>query len=221
MQARWILHADDLATWFLRLNGCLTMVNFVLHPPTRRGGARGEFDILGVRFPHRREMYAPGAEIEDHPWLHSDGRIDLLIAETTLSSCKLNGPWTQENGRLKYVLRAIGTFQPEILDVVAGDLFHDRSYERNELYRVRVLTFGREEDAALGPNVLQFTWAHVLAFIYDRFDAHRSAKRDHEPWGPVGRALWDLSIDHDREAFVLAGIRELGIDERFATHLQQ
>lgn len=44
----WVLGADDLATWFLRLNGCLTMVNFVVHGQQRL--KPGEFDILAVRF---------------------------------------------------------------------------------------------------------------------------------------------------------------------------
>src|SRR3954471_3292614 len=60
----WVLGADDLASWFLRLNGCLTMVNFVVHGRQRL--KPGEFDILAVRFPDRREVLPPDEVLDDH-----------------------------------------------------------------------------------------------------------------------------------------------------------
>jgi hypothetical protein len=48
--------AESVAYWYLRLNGCLTITNFIVHPEWRREGVGTDADILGVRFPHRREM---------------------------------------------------------------------------------------------------------------------------------------------------------------------
>lgn len=214
MRAKWLLQPDDLANWFLRLNGCLTLVNFIVHG--RRDRKPGEFDILAARFPDRHEIYGPGVEFVDHPKLRGDGRIDLIIAETTRSACKLNGPWTEENGRLRYVIQAIGPFAPPEVDDVARGLYAERRFIRHERYRVRVFAFGRETDPGLGDNVEQFTWAQVLAFIYDRFDAHRAAKMYHEPWGKVGDDLWTASEQHDVHAFVREGIRALGVPNEYA-----
>jgi hypothetical protein len=140
------------------------MVNFVVH-----GGRElnfGEFDILAVRFPGRREVLPSGEALDDHPRLQSDGRIDLIIAETTLHDCKLNGPWAQDDGRLRYVLQAIGAFPVSELDAVVHELIERCVSETNQQLRVRVFAFGREADRALRENVEQFTWAETLAFIY-------------------------------------------------------
>lgn len=204
-----MLSPDEVATWFLRLNGCLTLVNFVVHG--QRELKPGEFDILAVRFPDRHEIYPPGVELEDHPRLLGDGRVDLIIAETTRSACKLNGPWTEKDGRLGYVLQAIGAFGGDELASVVRDLHEYRRFDDHERYRVRVFAFGRETDPGLGENVEQFSWAEALGFIYDRFQNHRTTKTYHEPWGHVGNALWSAFERSDRRTFVLACLHALGV----------
>src|ERR1035441_9470268 len=42
-----------LALRYLRLNGYFTLPNFMAH---RRGGALTEVDVLGVRFPYRKNL---------------------------------------------------------------------------------------------------------------------------------------------------------------------
>ena len=57
------ISAEKLAYRYLRLNGFLQIENFYVHPRTR-GGARPDADLLGVRFPHRRErLYDDTADI--------------------------------------------------------------------------------------------------------------------------------------------------------------
>lgn len=48
------LNAEDIAYWYLRLNGFLCLRNFLVHGD-RRGDDRTEIDLVGVRFRHRRE----------------------------------------------------------------------------------------------------------------------------------------------------------------------
>src|SRR5439155_2684270 len=124
--------------------------------------------------------------------------------------CKLNGPWIEDDGRLRYVLDAIGAFSSDELDRVVPELIAERRSAHHKRYRVRVFAFGRETDPGLGKNVEQFTWAETLAWIHDRFDQHRRAKAYHEPWDEVGNDLWNGSIEYDRKVFVLAGLRALG-----------
>jgi len=55
---------EKVAYWFFRLNGCLTLVNFVVHPDLiRRDEPRSQWtdvDILAIRFPHRKELLTSG-----------------------------------------------------------------------------------------------------------------------------------------------------------------
>lgn len=46
---------EQLALWYLRLNGYLTVPNFVLHPDTP-GSERTDADLLAVRFPYSGEV---------------------------------------------------------------------------------------------------------------------------------------------------------------------
>jgi hypothetical protein len=189
------------------------MVNFVVHG--RRGLTPGEFDILAVRFPHRREVIPPDIVLTDHPRLTGAGVVDLIIAETTLNDCKLNGPWLKDDGRLDYVLEAVGAFAQGELAAVTDELAATRLVIRAD-YRIRVFAFGREADPELGKNVEQFTWSDTLAWIYERFATHHKVKAYHEPWNDVGQKLWDASLGYDEHDFVLAGLRALGVDERYA-----
>jgi hypothetical protein len=51
---RYWVSSEALGYWFLRLNGFLTIPNFVVHPDT--GSQQGtDVDVLGVRFPYRKE----------------------------------------------------------------------------------------------------------------------------------------------------------------------
>lgn len=69
-----MMKSEALAYWYLRLNGCLTVPNFYLHPP-RKGGALTEADIVAVRFAGRTGLmtrtptmlFFPGA-IERSSW---------------------------------------------------------------------------------------------------------------------------------------------------------
>ena len=42
---------EKIAYWFFRINGCLTITNFLVHHE-RRGHFSTEVDVLAVRFPH-------------------------------------------------------------------------------------------------------------------------------------------------------------------------
>ena len=55
MEPKFNIDAERLAYWYLRLNGCLTIQNFVVHPDKGRE-QKTDVDILAVRFPHRAEL---------------------------------------------------------------------------------------------------------------------------------------------------------------------
>jgi hypothetical protein len=49
------MQLEEIAYWYFRLNGFLTIPSFVLYP-VQRGPQRTDADLLGVRFPHRGEF---------------------------------------------------------------------------------------------------------------------------------------------------------------------
>src|SRR5258707_13497545 len=49
------IRAEQLAYWYLRLNGFLTIPNFIVHPEQGRN-QETDVDLLAVRFPYRAEL---------------------------------------------------------------------------------------------------------------------------------------------------------------------
>lgn len=70
------IHPEKLAYWYFRLNGCLTIENFVVHPDWRRG-QQTEIDLIAVRFPHRAELLNKSM-IDDQKIFSDPSRIRII-----------------------------------------------------------------------------------------------------------------------------------------------
>jgi len=116
------IQSEQLGYWFLRLNGFLTTVNFVVHPGVGRNQGT-DVDILGVRFPWRAEVIE--LPMEDHPAFTGVlDRLYFVIAETKTGLCDVNGPWSRpERRNMQQVLAAIGFCASPDLDSVAQALY--------------------------------------------------------------------------------------------------
>ncbi|HEV3146870.1 MAG TPA: hypothetical protein VGZ47_23485 [Gemmataceae bacterium] len=57
-----IVCAEELAYWYLRLNGCFTIPNFVVHPDSGTN-QKTDIDVFAVRFPFRAEL--PGMKDDE------------------------------------------------------------------------------------------------------------------------------------------------------------
>lgn len=125
---------QGLAEWYLRLNGFLTIRNFIVHPATR-GPQLGEIDILGVRFPFRAE-FSLDDEVDDNEFASISGRPYFVIAEATRRRRQLNDSWFKAESRtLHELLRAVGLFRDgEELNRIAKAL---RESLRNLTLRLR------------------------------------------------------------------------------------
>jgi hypothetical protein len=200
---------EDLAHWYFRLNGCFTILNFVLHP-ARRGGQLTDADILGVRFPHRAE-FSDLPDFDDVEFRELDLPL-ILCVEVTRDQCKLNGPWRDRNREsIHALLRALGPCPPELIDAVASALYDTgRARHGNLLYSL--FCVGNSVSDALRqryPEVPQKTWRDVIRFIHERFRTYRSRKTDHEQWDKVGQQLWTMSEKHRDIAQFEAAVRRL------------
>jgi len=202
--------AEALAYWYLRLNGCLTIRNFIIHPEWRREGPGTDADILAVRFPHRRELVR--RPLRDDPWFELFGdRILLIIAEVKRSVCDLNGPWTEPSKEnVGKVLSAIGIFRQPKIGLVTRQLYESGLYESRSTVAV-LLTFGEQENSKLAeryPAVRQILWQHVASFMYTRFSDYKREKAWHQPWDQFGHGLYELastarSVDHFARSLIV------------------
>jgi hypothetical protein len=79
--------AAKIAYWYFRLNGFLTIENFVVHPKVgEQQSQRTEADLCGVRFPNRREMDMD----DDKPFQRKSAKPLFVIAE--VASAGRRGP---------------------------------------------------------------------------------------------------------------------------------
>ena len=191
------ISTEKVAYWFFRLNGCLTIVNFIVHPDLVRRdeprSQRTDVDILAVRFPHRCELFTSGQPMQDHEVFDSVGLIDIVIAEVKRGRCNLNGPWTRRpDQNMHRVLYAIGAFSECRVPEVAESLYSD-GYYADDMFRVRLFAIGSEKNERLLPKVVQLTWDEILEFIYVRLTKYREHKAQHEQWNSVGKYLYCLS----------------------------
>jgi hypothetical protein len=189
------INSEKLAYWYLRLNGFLTTVNFVLHPDTGTN-QRTDVDILGVRFPYRRELILKPM-IDDAPFTRIRDVPFVVIAEVKRGLCALNGPWTDpDEENMHSLLRAIGIVPKSEIKSVAEALYSAGHYSGNRVL-VSLFCFGSEPNADLQqryPSVPQRLWSDVLAFIFDRFMNYRAQKASHGSWDETGARLYDLAI---------------------------
>jgi hypothetical protein len=185
------MKSNDLALWYLRLNGFLSVPNFVLHP-TRRGPQVTEADIIAVRFPHRAE-FDEDPNADDRRFAKRVTKPYFIVAESTSGICKLNDPWTKADA-FRYVLRAFGPVVPDRVPVVAARWVEAGVYS-DECIDCALLCFGASEDLDLRrryPSVDQIPWSEVVGFFHRRFSTYDRRKRDHEQWDLVGNKLWDF-----------------------------
>lgn len=136
------IKTEHLAYWFFRLNGCLSLVNFLVHHE-RRGQEGTDVDILAVRFPYRRELALSGNPMVDHHVFEKNGKIELIIAEVKLGLCNLNGPWVNpERENMHRLLFAIGAFPKCNVGEVAKAIYKEQFYE-DDLFCCRLYALGR------------------------------------------------------------------------------
>lgn len=204
MEDQGEIESEKLAYWYFRLNGFLTIPNFVVHPD-RGGRQRTDVDILGVRFPYRAELLE-NPMVDDEVFIKVNDKPYIIIAEVKKRTCKLNGPWARpEAENMNRILKAIGAFKDDIIDEVARKLYEKGVYE-NEFYYVSLFCVGSRKNTELPrkyENVPQVIWDDILKFIYNRFKQHEEQKLHHPQWDSTGERLWSICRKcRDKNEFV-------------------
>lgn len=183
---------EQLALWYLRLNGYLTVPNFVLHPDTP-GSERTDADLLAVRFAYSREVSGIPMTC-DETLVRQDGKIDFIIAEVKSGECRLNGPWINPKPQnMQYVLRWLGMIPESEVQQVASELYRDQVCER-ENWGLRLACFGSRRSEHMHRNIVQITHEEVVNFISDRFKKHADIKTSHRQWDNFIKKFYTMAV---------------------------
>lgn len=199
------MNPERLAYWYFRLNGFMTIEDFVVHPD-RGKLQRTDADILAVRFMHREEN-AVNPMIDDSKVSQCETLINVIIAEVKKNRCDLNGPWTDPNkANMERVLRSIGCIPLDIIDGVSHILYN-RGFWFNDHVTIRLFAIGESVNNELPISVeQQLTWAEVITFCHQRFNRYRKQKSSVGIWASDGICLQRLA---ERREPDVAGIRHL------------
>lgn len=188
---------EKLAYWYFRLNGFLTIENFVVHPNS--GSAqRTEIDIIAARFPYRKELPKNENPMQDDERLMlKPDKIRVVFAEVKKATiCRINPAWTSpERGNMQQILSALGPFDHKTLIPVSNKLYEHGYYE-DDNFLISLCCIGQEANHNIrdqSPNVPQLTWNDVLSFIYNRFSKYEIYKRQHQQWDITGKKLFEHS----------------------------
>lgn len=195
------ISSERLAYWFLRLNGFMTIYNFVVHPEQADHAGnypqQTDVDVMGVRFPHRQENRK--RPMADHEVFQNNLLTQLVLAETKSGRCQLNESWrnpSREN--MQKVLSAAGILSPDLIEGASTALYKDGHWSNGAIW-LRWAAFGDSHNRDLGkryPAVPQLTWEEqVLPFIYSRFRDYTQEKRMHDQWDADAKGLFRAAIN--------------------------
>ena len=121
---------EKIAYWFFRLNGCLNLTNFLIRPERPdRGGA--EIDVLGVRFPERKELALSGDPMDDHKlFTKREKKLDIIIAESKKGLCDINDLWLKPELRnMERILHVLGIFPEYAVEDIAQKFYKQNCFD--------------------------------------------------------------------------------------------
>ncbi len=186
---------ERLAYWYFRLNGFMTIENFVVHPE-RGSNVCTDVDILAARFKYRSEN-GETPMLDDPKVTDCDTLVNVILAEIKKRDCALNESWRPEAGNMQRVLRAIGCAIDDELESASGQLYRVGRWS-NDSATVRLFALGErvDDDLKVGPEQ-QIEWSSVIDFCIRRFLTYQAQKQAVVQWTSDGRELQKLALLED------------------------
>ena len=191
--------AENVANWYFRLNGFLSIPGFVVHPDYCREFPRTEADLIAVRFPFSTESIAERKMVDDTLVTRlygNDGkqRMLFILVEVKSGTCKMNGPWSNpRKENMHRVIRRLGFAEECEIDSIATAMYHKARWD-NDDYVLQYVCVGRVIDALLTVShseLVQITFEQMSAFFADRFKSYPeklpTGGQVHEQWPDFGR----------------------------------
>ncbi len=187
--------AEEVASWYFRLNGFLSIPGFIVHPDQRRRFPLTEADLLAVRFPYSSEKIGDRWMTDDPLVVGSDKKILFIIVETKAELCRINGAWSDSDRQnMQRAIRRLGFAEESMTDVIAEKMYKSFRWE-DENYVLQFISVGKRPNEQLvtsRPHWLQITWDDISKFLFERFREFPEKLSDgsppaHRQWPKFGR----------------------------------
>lgn len=189
--------AEGVASWYFRLNGCLSIPGFIVHPDEVRSTPITEADLIAVRFSRSTEVIA-NRVMEDDAILTAltrPSQILFLLVEVKTDVCNINGPWSDRTkAAMQRVVRRIG-FAPEPSVESIAETMYDRLRWEDANHVLQYVAVGKRPNDGRQrqyPGLLQITWDDMSDFFFRRFAAFpeklpSNGRTIHGQWPDFGR----------------------------------
>ncbi|GEM_PF-1122084 len=200
---------EQVAYWYFRLNGCMTITNFMLH---KKGGdgSHTDGDVVAVRFPHRQELDMVDADIFQADEKHQT-YIQFFLVEVKFrtSTPEINDSWKKPYV-IKEFLRRLGFVPEGELDNAVNALMqegvceyinHESQVWGRSLMIANSLVDPPTESMPM-PIKQQLTWEEdIIPFMFDRLHSYKRIKSNHPQWDGLGHSLYNLAFRGNEKRF--------------------
>ncbi len=200
--------AEEVASWYFRLNGFLSIPGYVVHPDEPSPTPRTESDLMAVRFPHSAERIGT-VRMPDDPLIEmvaNGDQVLFILVEVKAGRCNINGPWSERHkGNMQRAIHRLGfAATDDEANGIAEEMYESLQW-KNQEYALQYISVGRQVHFRLKsryPKLVQITWEDVGRFLYGRFvefPAKLNVGRPiHRTWPSFGRLYGEYVSSHDR-----------------------
>jgi hypothetical protein len=204
--------AEEVASWYFRLNGFLSLPGFVVHLDQDKADVgkdgvsryqRTEADFIGVRFVDSKEIINSfenkRAMIDDLKLTNlcqvsNTKQALFVLVEVKAGLCMMNGPWTNRNKQnMQRVIRRLGfAINEEQIELIADKMYTSGRYE-DDFYVLQYICIGGDKNPEIShrySSVVQIDWIEIGNFLIERFKSFPEKTPDgqvHDQWPKFGR----------------------------------
>lgn len=228
--------AEEVAAFYLRLNGFFTLGNFAVHHARSADYLKTEADLCAVRFPQSKEVL-DGMPMQDDRLIvdMAKGAVLFLLCEVKSGLCDINPPW-RDGETIAYTLGRMGVERESDLGAIA-DCIKRRSSWVSEDNRTRVhyVVFGSRRNPRLSSSessgsseatAEQIRFHDIATFLSRRFQQHPTKiptfyRKCLRSWGDFGVELVAWIDSQGRELNAPAGQRSDAFSEAIESYINK
>lgn len=199
-----------LAYWYFRLNGFLSIENFIVHEGLNTDRHLTDIDFLGVRFCHRKELFNSRINtfLEDDNdsdlfKYNAKDRIYIVFAEIKRGACSINRSWIDNTELFPNLLQAIGITKPSQISKIAKRL-QMNGYVNVNRYFISFASVGSHNNSKLIPyeKIPVIIWDEIISFIYKRVKENQRLKINMQEWGVHSEGSTLFSLARNSESLI-------------------
>ena len=190
------INTERLAYWYFRLNGFVGNESYIVLRGRNNSNHATDIDYLGVRFPHRKELYE-----NKNNWMKDDensklfkylpkGKLFICLAEIKQGTPYFNDSWTNESLKtLEQLLLSLGCISIRNIPKVVKQL-HKKGFCNIYKNYISFVAVGDSNTSEKIPynRIPIISWEEILFFIYNRFKDYKLEKSNLNEWSNFSEA---------------------------------